>query len=375
MVKKTATRARPRRRHFMLVLSLLLMVAAPTGVAGWYLYTVAADQYHSTVGFSVRKEEINSPVEILGGITSLSGSATSDTDILYEFIQSQEMVEAVDAVLDLRAIYSKAPDDPVFSFDPSGSREDLVDYWNRVVRIFYDSGTQLIELRVTAFEAADAQAVAQAVFDESSRMINQLSAIARDDATRYAREELDRAVDRLRKARQAVTEFRSKNQIVDVDADIQGQMGLLTSLQAQQAEALIELDLLRETTRENDPRIVNAERKLEVISRRIADERKKLGVDDEGQRESYATLVGEFEVLTVDREFAESAYTAALASYDAALSEAQRQSRYLAAYIQPTLAEEARYPQRAVLLALIGGFLFLGWALITLVFYSIRDRR
>ncbi|MCE6966917.1 sugar transporter, partial [Cereibacter sphaeroides] len=87
--------------------------------------------------------------------------------------------------------------------------EDLVDYWKRMVRISYDSTTGLIELRVHAFAPKDAQIIAQMILDESTRMINELSAIARADATRYAREELDKAVERLREQRVAVTEFRS----------------------------------------------------------------------------------------------------------------------------------------------------------------------
>ncbi|MGR3609941.1 MAG: capsule biosynthesis protein [Sulfitobacter sp.] len=376
-VKPTATRARPRRRHILLWFSLIWMVLGPTAVAGWYLYTVADRQYASTVGFAVRKEEINSPVELLGGITQLSGSASSDTDILYEFIQSQELVAKVDAALDLRTMYSKPDYDPVFAVNPDSSIEVLVDYWNRVVKIFYDSRTQLIELRVTAFDPDDAQAVGQEIFDQSSRMINELSAIAREDATRYAREELDRAVERLKQARQAVTLFRTTNQLVDPNADLQGQMGVLNSLQQQQAEALIELDLLRDNTREGDPRIVQAQRRIEVIADRIEQERNKLGIggDDGPARQSFATLVGEYERLVVDREFAEQAYTAALSAFDAALSEAQRQSRYLAAYIKPTKADQARYPQRMLLTGLVALFSFLAWAIVLLVYYSVRDRR
>ncbi len=40
-------------------------------------------------------------------------------------------------------------------------------------------------------------------------------------------------------------------------------------------------------------------------------------------------------------EFAEVAYTTALASYDGAQAEARRQSRYLAAHVQPSLAQKA----------------------------------
>lgn len=372
LVKQAATRTKRRRRHGLLILSFILMVVAPLAFAGWYLFQIAAGQYASHVGFSVRQEESSSPVELLGGITSLSSTGSSDSDILYEYIHSHELVQTIDTKLDLRQIYSKPKNDPVFSIAPDATQEALLDYWSRVVKVFYDTRTQLIEIRVTAFSPEDAQSVAQAIFAQSSQMINELSAIARDDATHYAREELDIALNRLKSAREAMTRFRSVNQIVDPTADLQGQMGLLNSLQEQKAGALIELDLARS----GDPRLKVIRRKIEVISSHIEKERKKLGVHGaDGDQSTYATLMQEFENLTVDREFAETTYTAALANYDGALFDARKQSRYLAAYVKPTLAQEARYPQRIIILSVTGAFCFLGWAILCLIAYSLRDRR
>jgi capsular polysaccharide transport system permease protein len=153
-------------------------------------------------------------------------------------------------------------------------------------------------------------------------------------------------------------------------------MGLLNTLQAQLAEALIDMDILADNTTTGDSRLDQAKTRIAVIRARIVEERKKLGVGDTSGREgSYATLVSEYERLTVDREFAEASYTAALAGYDAALADARRQNRYLAAYIKPTQAQSSQYPRRYALVALIGLFSFLIWSIASLVYYSIRDRR
>ncbi|MDH3263546.1 MAG: sugar transporter [Paracoccaceae bacterium] len=376
-VRDPAGAARMKRRHRGLLFSFFLLVLLPVAGSAIYLYTVARDQYASRVGFSVRREEVSSAIEILGGITSLSGSSTSDTDVLFEYIRSQPMVRRIDERLDLRAIYT-LPEDPVFALAPGATIEDLTAYWGRMVKVFYDSASGLIELRVQAFAPEDSLAVAQAIFEESSAMINNLSNIAREDATRYAKEELDRAVERLVAARQALTEFRARTQIVDPQADIQGRMGLLATLEGQLVEALIDLDILRETTRENDPRVQQAERRVAVIEGRIAAERARFGMADSATLEpddAYASLVADFERLSVDREFAEQAYLSALTGYDVAVAEARRQSRYLAAYIEPTRAEAAEYPQRPVILAMITVFALIGWSILALVYYSIRDRR
>jgi capsular polysaccharide transport system permease protein len=368
-----------RTRHRNLAVSFLIGVILPLLFSAVYLYWIAEDQYASYLGFSVRTEESGSAIELLGGITELSGSSSSDTDILYSYLTSQELVRRIDKTVDLRAIWSRVSrrSDPVFAFDPSGTIEDLVEHWTRKVTVVHDSSTGMIDIRVLAFDPEDARRIAEALRMECSDMINALSAAAREDAIKYAREELDVSIDRLKAARLALTSFRNRTQIVDPSIDTQNQMGLLVTLQQQLASTLIELDLLRDTSLiSTDVRISQAEKRVAVIEARIEAERRKLGIGAGGGGDvAFANLVGEYEGLVVDREFAELSYTTALATYDAAQAEARRQSRYLAAHIRPTLAEKAEYPEREKLLLLIAMSLIFSWAILALLYYSLRDRR
>jgi capsular polysaccharide transport system permease protein len=367
-----------RRRHLVVILSFLLCVAAPLSALGWYLYSVAADQFASTVAFNVRADEGNAPAADLLGFQVSGGNTATDAEILNAYIASQQLVEHVDATLDLSAIFSKPANDPLFSYNPEGTIEDLLSYWNRMVKVSFEADKGLIAVRVLAFSALEAQRIAQEILDQSSRTINQLSSVAQEDATRYARAELDRALERLKVARQALTRYRSENQIVDPEAVVAAQMGLLNSLQQQLADTLIEFDLLADVTRTNDPRIEQSQRKIDVIEARISQERRKLGTTDEsstGSARAVTEIVGRFEELRVDLEFAQQTYLNALAGFDSALEKARRKSRYLAAYVEPTLAQRAEYPQRAIILSLTALFLFLVWSILALVLYSIRDRR
>ncbi|MCW1951691.1 MAG: capsule biosynthesis protein [Octadecabacter sp.] len=376
-VPPTVGPARRKRRHVFLILTLIWVVLVPVAISGYYLWAIAADQYASRIAFSVRSEEQSSPIELLGGITDLSGSSSSDTDVLYVYLNSQELVAKVNERVDLAGIWStvSTETDPVFAYNPNGTIEDLHSHWDRKVDIIYDSGTQLIEMRFLAFAPEDARSIAVAVLAESTAMINNLSALAREDAVGYAREDLATSLARLRSARQALTLFRNRTQIVDPTIDTQNQMGVLVTLQQQLADALVEGDLLRDTTSEGDARIAQANRRVEVIQNRINAERQKLGLGNEGEGGVvFADLVGEYEGLIVDREFAEVAYTTALASFDGAQAEARRQSRYLAAHVQPTLAQKAQYPERLKLILLIAVFSVLIWFVLCLVFYSLRDR-
>lgn len=369
-----------RGRHWAVMLSFVALVLVPTALASWYMWTRATDRYISRAGFSVRTEEVGSAIELLGGVADLSGSSSSDPTILYAFIQSQEMVMLADEKLDLRALWAKADPkvDPIFAYHPPGTIEDMVDYWNRTVKVYNDD-SGLIDLEVQAFTPEDAQAIAREIYEESSEMINRLSAIAREDGTSYARDELETAVEQLRQARVAMTQFRNRTQIVDPSASLQSQMGILSSLQQQLAETLIDLDILRQQgVSESDPRIVQGERRIDVINDRIEEERRKLGIgtstaspDDPN---AFASLVGDYESLQVDLQFAQESYTAARAAYDASIAEARRKSRYLAAHVTPTLPQRAELPKRGTVVGLVALFSFLTWTMIVLTAYALRDR-
>ncbi|WP_136444150.1 sugar transporter [Pacificoceanicola onchidii] len=379
-VREMAGPARMKRRHWGLIVSFGLMVIAPLMLVLLYMWLVAEDQYASTVGFTVRQEEDGGASAVLGGLAQLAGSSTSsDSDILYEFILSQALVRTIDEKVGLKGHYSAYwDDDPVFALSPEATIEDLQEYWERIVRISYDQGSGLMDVRVLAFDPDKAQAIARQIILEGQAMINALNEQAREDAMRYAEVELDEAVARLKEAREALTNFRTRTTIVDPGADLQGRMGVMNGLQQQLATALIEYDLLREQTNEDDPRITQVRRRIDAIRNRIDEERQAFTSDtttNSTDGEDYPTLIAEYEGLVVDREFAEESYRASLAAVDVARAKASRQSRYLATYVQPTRAESSEYPQRLTISLLAGIFLLLLWSICALVYYSIRDRR
>ena len=88
-----------------------------------------------------------------------------------------------------------------------------------------------------------------------------------------------------------------------------------------------------------------------------------------------AQLFGEYERLLVDVEFAEQSYQAARAVFETALSDARRDTRYLAAHVLPTLAEQSMFPKRGLILSFIALGAFLAWALTALLAFSFLDRR
>ncbi|MFO7854510.1 MAG: hypothetical protein R6V44_04715, partial [Paracoccaceae bacterium] len=365
--------------------SFLALVAAPTGIAGWYLYAKAADQYASEVSFAVRSLEGALPSPVMDLFGGSADSTTGDTQMLFEYLQSQPMVERVAADLPLREIYNRPEADPVFALGEAGTIEELVDYWNRAVTVAYDSTAGIIDVEVRAFRPGDARRVAEAVLEESEALINGLSTGARADAVRFAEIDLAEAEQRVRDARLALQSFRETQGTADVAGDITQEMGLIAQLRARRAEIEGDIESRRSVLSADSPVLEAMERRLAAVDAQIATAEARIadgeidpggpeGALAAGPRGTLAEAAGVQERLQVELEFATNMYTSAQSALEAARAEARRRQRYLATHIAPTLSQEPRYPERLFWTVGIFGVALLSWAILLLITSSIRDR-
>lgn len=364
-----------QRRHWGLVILFALLVILPTAGYSWYLYARAADQYESDIGFGSRTESAPSTFDFLGALGGVGASSSSDMDILNQFIVSQELVSRVDAKLDLRKLFSKPKNDPLFSFPADGKIEDLVEYWKSMVVPSFDGSTGLMNIQVFAFDPQDAQNIAREVLNESTSIINELSKTAQEDSTRYSKEALEKAQKQMTEAQKALTEFRIKNHIVDPSTQLAGATQVITTLVQQLGAAEIDLDMLLGTVPNSDPRIGQLNRRIEVIQNRITEETSKVGGLSDPNAAGYASLVSDYQNLQMEQDFASKAYLQALGAYDQAVNDAQHNTRYLATYLAPTLAESSTAPNRPLRIFLMALAGFLAWATLTMIYYALRDRR
>lgn len=354
-----------------------LLIVVPGIATAVYMWGFAVDQYVSTAGFAIRSQSASSsPFDFLGAFGGGSSSTSKDMDILNNFVGSQHLVEKLDKDDGVQAIFSKPKNDPLFSYDTAGTIENLVNYWGRMVQVNYDNSTGLMQLNVYAFTPEDAQRLAQAVLDESTHVVNKLAAVARDDTTKYAKEALDTSESKLQDARAALTQFRVANNIVDPTIDITSQSTVVSSLTQQLVQAQVELATLQQgAAAGNDPRVATLQQRIAIIQSRIAEEQNKVSAGGSSDRKGYAEIVSNYERLSADSEFSERAYMTALASYDAAVADAQHKQVYLATYEDPTLAQAATAPRRWLILIAVMVIGFLTWSIVTLVYYALRDRR
>ncbi len=377
-----AVRSVPKRRRvWPLTLSFLVAVVAPTLIAAWYMAAVAADQYQSHLAFSVRSgtSQPSLPAPDLLGAMSGGHSPVLSTEsyVIYDYLRSQQIVEEVNAEIDLRQVFNRAPRDWVFSLGTDASTEDLVRFWHWQVPVVYDTLSGIVTVEVRSFDRESATRIAKAILTHATGLVNEISRAAREDTVGFAEQELSDAEDRLQRIRTRIRAFRDVEQKANAENQITIAMGLISSLESELAKARVDRKVALSYTKEDDPRVQRLENRIAVLESRIHEERRRFGKGSEdaaGTDKSLADLMGDFEELDVEREFAQTAYTNALASLQNAKADARRTQRYLAVHVRPTQADEAQYPQRLLIVALVFGAALILWALVVLVLANIRDR-
>jgi capsular polysaccharide transport system permease protein len=373
-------RARPKLRHYATLVSFVLMVLLPTALTVAYLHTRAADQYASKVAFSIRSGDSIMPASgLLGAFAQQMSSGSADAEIVYEFVRSQNMIEAARAALPLAEMYNRPERDVVFRLGENRPVEDVVAYWNGMTDVSFDPSTGIVRFEARAFTADDARRIAAFVLAESTRLVNDLSEQARDDSIRVARTAVAEAEERLREARRAMREFRNVEQEIDPTQNASATLGLVAALEQELARARVALDSELELVGEQSPKVNQLRQRIASLDKQIAQERTRLGAGAagaaSGEEGRFASLVSEYEERKVDLEFAQNAYTSALAAFEQAQIEARRQSRFLAPHVEPTLSVEPQYPQRALLSLATLGLLTVAWAVAVLVVYNVKERR
>jgi capsular polysaccharide transport system permease protein len=250
-----------------------------------------------------------------------------------------------------------------------------VKYLHRMVSVNYDTSSQIITVAVQAFTPQDASRLAQEILALSNDLVNQVSAKSRQDTVRLAESELQRAEARLREQRDVLSTFRETEQDIDPAGSVATQQAMIGRLMGELTGAQTRMATLREYLSDDAPSVRVLASLISTLEDQVAAEKAKLGRGDAaiGSGDTLTERVGTFEELSVDLEFTRRAYLSALVSVEGARLEADRQQRYLASFVSPSLPEQALYPKRVLNVFLAAILAFMLWGIAVMSVYIVRE--
>lgn len=373
----TTHRPRRRRRRF-LAWSFVLCVLVPIVTGGVYFAAIASDRYASTAGFAVRGVNASSGLDGIGALTGLAsaGSTTSDSYIVMKYLKSRDIVERLQADMDLRAAFSDLAIDPLSRMPPERTIEDVVHYWGDMVRTSFDSTSGIVNVEVQAFSAKEAQQIGALILQYTDELVNALSRAARQDSVRFADAEVIRAEDRLRAALQQIRSFREQERSINPAATAQLDIELVGGLEIRLIDLRARISSIQGSLNDDAPSLIALRRQAASLEAQIAE--RTAGIANTSAASGTETnamsgLLATFEALDVEKTFAQQVYQSALSSLEQARAEADRQQRYLAVFTTPAIPEDAIYPKRIQNIAMLMVIVISIWGIGTLIVYSVRD--
>jgi len=379
-------------RRYGTLLSFLLMVVLPTLLLGAYYAFVADDEYFAEFRFSVTQGTPvlpGTPSSAMTGASSGSGlaaflggsgtsGAASQNFIVADYLTSPQAVDDLQKRIDVRSLYSRSEINRWQRFDSRKPMEAFVDYFSHYVHADYDQVTGLAIATVRAFTAADAQRIGQTLADLSEALVNEINSRAYRDSIRAAEVEVQQAQQHMKEVDASLLAFRAKEGVIDPGNSVvatniqlaQQLEGNLVNLQAQLgAQGLANMDtrngpagkLLRAQIESN-------QQQLAVVERQIAHDS-----GGAGGANALADVVGKYEQLTLDQQYAQTMLMQTLQALDLARANAVAQHLYIVPYVTPILPQSATYPHRG-LNTLLGSLGFFGfWLAALLVYRTIQD--
>jgi capsular polysaccharide transport system permease protein len=349
----------------------LIVFVSFIGLVLLYFIVVTPNIYTSEARIVVEK---SSSTAVEGNLLGLiqGGSSFKEARMLKEYIQSPAMLAELDRQFALRKHYAE-PLDPLRSISRTGSMDDALRFYRRMVSVTIDEQTGLVVVAAQAFNPTYSRKILEVILQRSEAYLNRAASEVVTGQLAHLKEQVRKATTELEKARTDLVVFQDNNRLLtpqDAASPVLGAIGRLEGdLVAKRAELQAALSYLNPTSAD----AIKLRSQVKALQTQIASEKSRLAGSGGSDRISSSAAVFEKKKMRV--EFAADVYKASITALEKAQFEAAKKSRTVVMVQPPTLPDEPSYPKplKHIPLTLLFGYLF--FLLCTLVLQVAREHR
>lgn len=375
-------RWRPQAGFSGYFLSLIGFVVIPALVYAFYMIFLASDQYLAEARFAVRKAQgpssgiekllsSNGAGGALGG-TIGGGVGEQEAQIVANYLRSPAVIEDIGNTVDVRGIFRRSEADFWARLKDKASREELLEYWNKMVSAYVDGPSVVVSVTARAFRPDDAKKLVEAALAASEQLANRLSERARRDAMRSAEAEVQRTEAAVRKALHDLRSYRDSEGLISPVMEATSTSKLLLDAMSERLKLQNEYFVSGASLSPNAPSVQTLKLRIEGLDKEI-DKLKGQLTNRAADAKSISTSLVKFEELELQRVFSERMYVLAQDAMERARLKAEQQSIYIAVFLPPYLPQDALFPERYSMSAVVSFGLFLLWAVGALLFAAVED--
>jgi capsular polysaccharide transport system permease protein len=366
----------PLPRPPLYLLSFVLSVVVPSLISVVYLAFIASDQYVAEARFAVLTIQTNVSSEkltsaISSGIPTMAGQ---EAYIVASYIRSRAIIEDLSMQIDLRKIFRRPEADLWARLKRNATSEELIDYWNGMVTTYVDGPSGVVTVAARAFRPEDSVTLSRAIIQASEKLVNDVSSRARNDVMQRAEEEVRRYERAVRESLEDLRKYRDTEGFIDPVSAASSTSQLLMQAMSEKIRLQNDFFVSSKAMSTDAPTIQTLKSRLESVDAQIEQLKSKLTSNSPDGR-SVADSLAKFEDLELKRTFAEKLYTIAQDALERARVRAEQKNIYLSVFVQPSLPQDASYPERTSYSLLIPVGLLVVWGIFALIAAAIEDHR
>lgn len=357
LIEKLKSRAAPLRARMSAITLeniqrhlVKIVIVIPMAVLLIYLIIFSQPRYMSESKVAIKRSDDLNSASLSVGLLLGSSSGDSSGDALYlkEYINSPDMLAALDKQLHFHEAFSHSGLDFLNHLGKDDVAERFLQYYLSRISVAYDDKTGLLDIQTQGFTPAFAQQFNQAVLKESERFINEMShKIAREQLT-FAEGEMDKARQRLNASQAQLLAYQNHNNVLDPEASAMAASTLVNTLVGQKIQMEADLRNLLTYLRDDAPQVISAKNAIKSLEAQIENEKGKLTAP-EGRR--LNSMAVDFDQIKSQVAFDTEVYKLALTSVEKTRVEALRKLKVLSVISSPQLPQESTYPNKPYLIA------------------------
>jgi len=324
---------------------ILGAAVAASLLAAFYWGLIASDRYVSEAHIIIQK------TDLAGGqspdFSSLLGSGggnRADQLLLRDHLRSVDMLNKLDAKLDLRAHYSDWGHDPLSRmWFKDAPLEHFHRHFLSRISVEYDDYAGVVIIKSQAYDAETAQAITATMVSEGERHMNAMAHSLAQDQVAFLEKQVSEMGVRAIQARQVMLSFQNKKGMASPQNAAENLVGIINRLEGQLADLRTHRATLLGYLMPNSPNIIEVEQQIAAVEKQINQEQARL-VSPGGMM--LNSTVEEYQRLQMDAEFAQDIYKTALVALEQGRIEASRTLNKVTLLQTPTLPQYPLEPRR-----------------------------
>ena len=349
------------------------IVLLPTLLVALYLYAYASNQYESEAHFLVHSaSQPQLPSAGSSALSLLTGASAGQNEAMSvsDYLTSHDAVAKLRKEDHLVERFQRPGVDllsRLFANNPTPER--LLKYYQRQVKVKYDTDTGISTIKVHSFTPQDSYDIANKLLQIGEERVNELNARSYNDEIANARRVLDEAEAAISANDAAMTAFRHRSGDIDPQATGAAQLGIVSGLAGQLAAARAQLQTMSGVLTPSSPQYEALARHVASLQAQVDAQSGKLT----GRADSITNDVSEYQTLMLRRDFLNKRYEAAAASLEKAREQAIQQELYLVRVVNPNMPVKALFPERGRILATVFVSLLLAYSIGWLMVAGVRE--